>query len=132
MAVLRGPPPLEVSRSKCLHSLLLSARRSLPNHVIQPLFKETNNNASTTVHKDQFPVSGILQAGGILDNKGLLGRNYLLNFRVTYSLTNNIISARSENSAGWKSALRANTCIPARGKVARKNINMVSTILPFL
>ena len=44
--------------------------------------------------------------GGILDNKRLLSRNYLLNFRATFSLTNERISARSENSTDWKSALR--------------------------
>ena len=55
----------------------------------------------------QFPVSGIFRACGISDKKGLLRSNCLLNFRATFSLTNNRISARSENSSDWKSALRA-------------------------
>ena len=37
---------------------------------------------------------------------GLLSRNYLLNFRATFSLTNNGISASSETSTDSKSALR--------------------------
>ena len=56
--------------------------------------------------KGQFPVSGIVRAGGILDNKKLLSRNYPFNFRATFSLANKKISARSENSTNWKSALR--------------------------
>ena len=55
--------------------------------------------------KGQFPVGGIFRAGGILDNKKLLSRNYLFNFKATFSPTNNGISARSENSTDWKSAL---------------------------
>ena len=57
-------------------------------------------------YKGQFPVSGIFRAGGILDNKKLLSRNYPFNFRATFSLSNKRISARSENSTDWKSALR--------------------------
>ena len=57
------------------------------------------------ISKCQFPVSGIFRAGGILDNEKLLSRNYIFNFRATFSLTNNSISVRSENSTDWKSAL---------------------------
>ena len=39
--------------------------------------------------KGQFPVSGILRAGGTLDNKDLLCRNYLFNFSATFSPANN-------------------------------------------
>ena len=56
--------------------------------------------------KAQFPVSGIFRAGGILDNKKLLSRNYLFNFRATFSPSNNRISARSENCTDWKSAFK--------------------------
>ena len=64
------------------------------------------------MHKAQFQVSGILdnkkfQAGGILDNKKLLSRNYLFNFRATFSPANNRISARSENYTDWKSAINS-------------------------
>ena len=59
--------------------------------------------------KGQFPVSGIFRAGGILDNKMLLNRNNLFNFRATFSLVNKRISARSENSTDWKLALRNRT-----------------------
>ena len=55
--------------------------------------------------KGQFPVSGIFRAGGILDNKKLLSRNYPFNFRATFSLANKRISDCSENSSDWKSAL---------------------------
>ena len=55
--------------------------------------------------KAQFPVSGIFRAGGILDNKKLLSRNYLINFRAIFSPANNRIPARSENCTDWKSAL---------------------------
>ena len=37
----------------------------------------------------QFPVSGICRAGGIFDDKRLLSRNYLFNFRVTFSPAKN-------------------------------------------
>ena len=57
------------------------------------------------VVKGQFPVGGIFRAGGILDNKKLLSRNYLFNFTATFSPTNNGISTLSENSTDWKSAL---------------------------
>ena len=64
---------------------------------------------ATTLHnlwpKAQFPVSGIFRAGGILDNKKLLSRNYPFNFSATFSLANKRISARWENSTDWKSAL---------------------------
>ena len=55
--------------------------------------------------KGQFPISGIFWAGGILDNKRLLSRNNLFNFRVTFPPTKNRISARSLNSTDWKLAL---------------------------
>ena len=56
-------------------------------------------------HEAQFPVSEIFRADGMLDDKNLLSRNYLFNFRATFSPANNRISARSENSTDWKSAL---------------------------
>ena len=59
--------------------------------------------------KGQFPVSGIFRAGGILDNKKSLRRNYPFNFRAKFSLANKRISARSENSTDWKSALSEDT-----------------------
>ena len=55
--------------------------------------------------KGQFPVNGIFRAGGILDNKRLPSRNYLLNFRAALSLASNRNSTPSENSTHWKSAL---------------------------
>ena len=59
-----------------------------------------------TLRKGQFPVRGIFRAGGILVNKKLLSRNYLFNFRAKFSLKNNRISVRSENSTDWKSAVK--------------------------
>ena len=56
--------------------------------------------------KGQFPVSGLFRPWRNLDNKELLSRNYLLNFRATFSLANSANSAHSESSTDWKSALR--------------------------
>ena len=39
----------------------------------------------------QFPITGSFQAGGILDNKRFLSRNYLFNFLATSSPVNNRI-----------------------------------------
>ena len=61
-----------------------------------------NANISESYPKGQFPVSGILRAGEILENQKLLSHNNLFNFRATFSLVNNRISARSENSTDWK------------------------------
>ena len=58
--------------------------------------------------KPNFQSAEIFWAGGILDNKKLLSRNYLFNFRATFSPANNRISARSENSADWRSAFIGN------------------------
>ena len=62
--------------------------------------------------KGQFPVTGIFRAGGILDNKWLLSRNYLFKFRATFSPANNRISARSENYTNWRSALTGHRAPP--------------------
>ena len=52
-------------------------------------------NAPKETSKNQFPVSGIFLAGGILDNKRLLNRNDLFNFTVTFSLADlEFLSAR--------------------------------------
>ena len=61
-------------------------------------------NVSLKLLKANFPVSGIFRAGGILDNKRLLSRNYLFNL-ATFSPANNGISARSESFTDWKLAV---------------------------
>ena len=60
----------------------------------------------TSEQRDQVTVSGIFRGGGILDNKKLLSRNYLFNFRATLSPANDRASACSENSIDWRSAFR--------------------------
>ena len=81
------------------------------NSKISEIFRSFGNYRISTfqefnvVSKGQFPVSGIFRAGRILDNKKLLSSNYLFNFRATFSLANKRISASSENSTDWKSAL---------------------------
>ena len=97
------------SRKILLHGNLPSDWRKENTCVTTKRLEMGNENKNTRKwRKGQFPVSGIFGAGGILDTKKLLSRNDLLNFRATFSLTNNRISARSENSTDWKSALMAN------------------------
>ena len=62
-----------------------------------------------------FPVSGIFRAGGILQNKRLLSRNFLFNFSVIFPLINNRVSTRSDKSMDYSQCWIS-------GKITHENV----------
>ena len=85
-----------------MHTQLVSFQRGVPppGWGYSYIFQDSDSGTGYNFCKNRIHD----KAAFTLHNKMLLSCNNLFNFRATFSLVNNKISTRSENSTDWKLA----------------------------
>ena len=85
------------------------SRKTL-REILKDILKSNQNSIMMLLPQGQFPLTAIFRAGLVLDKQGCSGVNI---YSIQFSLVNNRISARLENSTDWKSAFTVMTLASA-------------------